>query len=162
MNLSKDLLTPHRQSRITGFSLVEILVAIAILAALLAIAIPQYQSYRSDSMISKGIGDLRMLDNQLKSYKMSNETFPSALNQVPQGDMLDPWGNLYQYLMIEGNAKAKGQERKDKNLVPINSDFDLYSMGADGKTSAPLTAKASQDDIVRANDGSYFGLASKY
>ena len=93
---------------------------------------------------------------------MSNEAFPSALNQVPQGNMFDPWGRNYQYLLIEGNAKAKGQERKDKNLVPINSDFDLYSMGVDGKTSAPLTAKASQDDIVRANDVSYFGLASKY
>jgi general secretion pathway protein G len=65
-------------------------------------------------------------------------------------------------LQIEGNVKAKGQERKDKNLVPINSDFDLYSMGVDGKTTAPLTAKDSQDDVVRANNGGYYGLASNY
>jgi general secretion pathway protein G len=162
MNPSNAQVPPHGQPGGAGFSLVELLIAVTILAALLAIAIPQFQSYRSDSMISKAIGDLRILDNQIKSYKMSNETFPAALNLVPQGNMLDPWGKQYQYLMIEGNAKATGQERKDKNLVPINSDFDLYSMGADGKTAAPLTSSKSQDDIVRANDGSYFGLASKY
>ncbi|MDP2602591.1 MAG: prepilin-type cleavage/methylation domain-containing protein, partial [Deltaproteobacteria bacterium] len=118
--------------------------------------------YREQARISTAIGDLRTLDNQLKSYKMSNDSWPPALNAVPQGTMLDPWGNNYRYLAIEDNVKAKGSERKDKNLVPINSDFDLYSNGKDGASSAPLTAAASQDDIVRANDGRYFGLASKY
>jgi hypothetical protein len=35
-------------------------------------------------------------------------------------------------------------------------------MGKDGKSQAPFTAKASQDDIVRCGDGSYIGLVSKY
>ena len=48
---------------------------------------------------------------------------------------------------------------KDRFLVPINSDFDLYSMGKDGKSQMPLTAKDSRDDIIRANDGAYIGLA---
>ncbi len=52
--------------------------------------------------------------------------------------------------------------RKDKFLVPINTDFDLYSMGEDGKSVPPLTAKASRDDIIRANDGGYIGPASGY
>jgi len=47
-------------------------------------------------------------------------------------------------------------------MVPINSDFDLYSMGKDGRSVAPLTAKDSRDDIVRANDGGYVGLASEF
>jgi general secretion pathway protein G len=38
----------------------------------------------------------------------------------------------------------------------------LYSAGADGKTVLPLTAKASQDDIIRANDGSFIGVAASY
>ena len=55
-----------------------------------------------------------------------------------------------------------GQARKDHFLVPLNSDYDLYSKGPDGKSSPPLTAEASRDDIIRANDGAYFGLASDY
>ena len=47
-------------------------------------------------------------------------------------------------------------------MVPINSDFDLYSMGKDGKSQTPLTAKASHDDIIFANNGEYVGRASEY
>ena len=145
-----------------GFSLVELLVTITVVAALVAIALPRFESYRNDSRNTKAIGDLHLLDNRINSFKMSNETWPSSLSQITQGNMLDPWGRPYQYLQIEGNSKAKGHERKDKNLVPINSDFDLYTMGADGKTASPLTSASSQDDIVRANDGHYYGLASNY
>jgi general secretion pathway protein G len=55
-----------------------------------------------------------------------------------------------------------GQIRKDRFLVPVNSDYDLYSMGKDGQSQAPFTAKASRDDIVRASDGQYVGLAEDF
>jgi len=54
------------------------------------------------------------------------------------------------------------QARRDHNLVPINSDFDLYSMGPDGQSVKPLTGGVSRDDIVRANDGAFVGKASTY
>jgi general secretion pathway protein G len=47
-------------------------------------------------------------------------------------------------------------------VVPINSDYDLYSMGKDGESVPPLTARASRDDVIRANDGAYIGLASEF
>ena len=50
----------------------------------------------------------------------------------------------------------------DHQLHPINCDYDLYSVGKDGKSEAPLTAKVSQDDIIRANNGGYVGLVSNY
>ena len=51
------------------------------------------------------------------------------------GGLLDPWGNLYQYLNLSDPTikDIKGKARKDRNLVPINSDYDLYSTGKDGK-----------------------------
>lgn len=52
--------------------------------------------------------------------------------------------------------------RKDHALHPLNTDFDLYSCGKDGETAKPLTAQKSRDDIIRANDGQYIGLASNY
>jgi general secretion pathway protein G len=147
-----------------GFTLIEVLIAIAVLVALAAIAIQQSGSYRTAGDIGLAVTQLRSLSNQIQTHKLNNERFPASLSDIkPQLNMSDPWGRPYQYLNIEdADTKGKGQVRKDKNLVPINSDFDLYSMGADGKTTAPLTAKDSQDDIVRANDGGYFGLAAKY
>ncbi|MCK5254491.1 MAG: prepilin-type cleavage/methylation domain-containing protein, partial [Deltaproteobacteria bacterium] len=70
------------------------------------------------------------------------------------------WGNPYQYNDL--NNIPPGLWRKDKNLVPLNSDYDLWSNGKDGKTNVALTAKASYDDIIRANDGAYIGLATGY
>ncbi len=52
--------------------------------------------------------------------------------------------------------------RKDRFLVPINSDYDLYSKGKDGESKAPLSPKVSHDDIIRANDGAFVGLASEF
>jgi hypothetical protein len=54
------------------------------------------------------------------------------------------------------------QPRKDRFLHPINSDYDLYSMGKDGESVEPLTAQKSHDDVIRANDGSFVGLAVEF
>jgi general secretion pathway protein G len=58
-----------------------------------------------------------------------------------------------------GGASGK---RKDRFLVPVNSTYDLYSLGKDGKSRRSFTASASHDDIVRANDGGFIGLASNF
>jgi general secretion pathway protein G len=75
--------------------------------------------------------------------------------------MLDPWGNPYQYLRID-ESTSKGEKRKDKFLNPVNSDYDLYSMGKDGATALPFTSARGRDDIVRANNGQFLGLAEEY
>jgi len=60
------------------------------------------------------------------------------------------------------NAGVLGKMRRDHFMVPVNTDFDLYSLGKDGKSQSPFTAAASQDDIVRANNGLYVGLVFEY
>lgn len=62
----------------------------------------------------------------------------------------------------QGICLKAGDVRKDRNLVPINSDFDLYSVGRDGESVGALTAKKSHDDVIRANDGSFVGLAVRF
>jgi general secretion pathway protein G len=73
----------------------------------------------------------------------------------------DPWGRPHQFTKLQG-INGKGKARKDKNLNPLNADYDLYSVGPDGLTALPLTAKAARDDIVRANNGAFVGVASDY
>jgi len=60
------------------------------------------------------------------------------------------------------SAGVLGKVRRDHFLVPVNTDFDLYSLGEDGKSQSPFTARDSRDDIVRANNGGYVGLVSDY
>jgi general secretion pathway protein G len=163
MNPSNTQVPPHGQPGEAGFSLVELLIAVTILGALIAIAIPMFSSYKDQQNLSLAISDLRLIDNQVKSYKMSNEQLPDSLSQVPQGDRKDPWGNTYEYLRIEGKeTETKSQVRADKSMNPINTDFDLYSKGVDGATSRQLTSNTGRDDVVRANDGNYYGLGSNF
>lgn len=97
----------------------------------------------------------------IDDFLKENGRLPDSLEEVYGEVPLDEWGNPYQYLN-HTKAKGKGKLRKDKNLVPINSDYDLYSMGPDGETASPLTASISQDDIIRGRNGSYIGVASDY
>ncbi len=134
---------------------------IVIVLTISAIAIPNLMSALDDARIARAVSDIHTLEDEITLYFSINGQFPDSLAQIGYGALLDPWGNPYQYLN-HATMKGNGQARKDRFLVPLNSDYDLCSMGKDGKTVSPLTAQSSQDDIVRASDGSYVGLASQF
>jgi general secretion pathway protein G len=110
---------------------------------------------------AKAVADIHALGNDIQAYEFTKDKFPDTLGDIGYGGRLDPWGNPYQYLNF-ANVNGNGKMRKDRFLVPINTNFDLYSMGKDGQSVSPLTAKASHDDVIWANDGSFVGLASDF
>jgi general secretion pathway protein G len=141
--------------------MVELLITMAVILTLAGIAIPKLMSALNQAKVAKAVGDIRAIATDASGYAFANGQYPNTLADIGYGNFNDPWGNPYQYLNF-ANAKGKGQMRKDRFLVPINTFFDLYSMGPDGQSVSPLTAKASQDDIIWANDGDYVGVASDY
>ena len=143
-----------------GFTILELLIVVVIVGLLASMAVPVYTDLLDRARVTKAIGDISAIGQNITEFQLTNDRMPATLAELGMSAFNDPWGNPYQYLPIEG-AK-KGQLRKDKFLVPINSDFDLYSMGPDGKSVSPLTAKASHDDIIRANDGGFVGVAEDF
>jgi general secretion pathway protein G len=146
---------------LAGFTLLELLVAVAILAVLAAIGVPAYLDYVERARVNQAITDIRMLNVLARKYEDDHHTVPPGLGAIGAAGKLDPWGRPYVYLRLSGPGTV-GQARKNKNLVPINSGFDLYSAGKDGASLPPLTAKPSLDDVVLANDGGFVGLAAEY
>lgn len=144
-------------ARSSGFTLVELIVSIAILGILSGIAFPLYTGYIEKTRDDRAITDIIKISLVLAKHYADYGAYPQSLSDVGFGTYADPWGHPYRYLDIE--TANPGQMRKDRFLVPINSDYDLYSMGSDGKSLPPLTAKFSRDDIIRADDGAYIGLA---
>lgn len=147
----------------SGFTIIELLVAIAVAAALAAVAVPSYQNYRYKALVAQAKSDIKDLDVLITRYYADNMSFPDSLADIGKTGMLDPWKKPYSYLRLSPLDPSKtGQVRKDKNLVPINADFDLFSMGKDGASSPPLTAEASRDDIVRGSNGRFVGLGADF
>jgi len=144
-------------------TLIEVMIVIVIIGILSSIAIPTYFSSKEKAKMAATISEIKILEKMIQAYNIDHDSYPETLDDLGRKTPKDSWGNPYQYFKIEGRKKkGVGKMRKDHNMVPVNSDFDLYSKGRDGKSQTPFTAKASRDDIVRANNGHYIGLVSDY
>jgi general secretion pathway protein G len=146
---------------------VEVLFAVAILSILAMIAMPSYEEYQKKARDAQAVADITELSQKLEKYRIINYAHPSSLDALAF-NRKDPWGNDYLYLDLSSysdtgappsDGKPIGRPRKDKLLKPLNTDYDLFSMGPDGDFKTPLSAKVSHDDIVRAYDGAYIGVA---
>jgi general secretion pathway protein G len=151
-------------SRFYGFTLLESLIVVAIIAALAALAIPSYMSSRNKAKIAMAISEIKLIEKKIMNFWAENDELPNSLNDIGLDQLSDPWYRPYQYLRIDGGTTPglNGIRRRDKNANPVNSDFDLYSLGRDGVTTAQFTGNEAHDDIVRANNGLYYGLAEKH
>jgi general secretion pathway protein G len=144
-----------------GFTLIEILIAIAIIGVLASIAIPKYEDYRERVRVYQAEMDIAAISAIISAYTVDSRSLPDTLAQVGNADKWDPWGRPYEYFNLT-SKKGNGKARKDKSLNPLNSDFDLYSVGKDGSSQSSLMAKTSRDDVIRARDGSFIGLATDF
>jgi general secretion pathway protein G len=126
-----------------------------------AMAVPGMQSAILAAKTSRTVGDVRTIGQAALGYTAENGTAPNSLTDIGYDQQMDPWGNAYQYLGFTATT-GTAQMRTDMFGVPINTYFDLYSMGADGQTTLSLSSTQSQDDVIWANDGTYLGLGSNY
>lgn len=153
----------NRPDRSAGFGFLELMITLVIAALLASVAVPTYGQFIERAKTSKAIGDIGWIAIEIGKFQLrNNNALPDTLADLGVDIPLDPWDRPYQYLNIVTAGPGNGQFRKDKNLNPLNTDYDLYSLGKDGASSGPLNAKASRDDIVRANDGGYIGRGEDY
>jgi len=154
----------------SGFTLIEVMIVIAIMGILTSIGVPNYIKYREKARIAVAITEIKFIEKEIANFVVENGKLPEDLSEIGMDKVLDPWGRPYQYLKTQGVCDDKGkgdkgkfgQARKYLSTVPINCDFDLCSVGKDGKSAPSLRAKISQDDLVRANNGGFIGLGSDY
>jgi general secretion pathway protein G len=122
----------------SGFTLIEIMIVVAILALLAALVGPRLMGQFDKAKVDDAKVQIRNLESALKFYKMDNGNYPTteqglkalvekpAVGQIPkswrEGGYLesrqlpqDPWKNDFVYL-------SPGE----------HGDYDLYSLGADG------------------------------
>jgi general secretion pathway protein G len=145
------------------FGLMELMIALAILILLMSIAVPAYDRLAQTAKVAQSIGDIGVISIEIGKFQLRNkDALPETLDGLGVEIPLDPWDLPYVYLNIATGGPGNGEFRKDNNLKTLNSDFDLYSLGKDGDSAGLLSARASRDDIVRANNGAFIGLGEDY
>lgn len=158
---------PHLKKPM-GFTVIELMIVIAIVATLSAISVPIMANYIDRAKNTRAKAEIRTIEKEITSFLLENDRYPNDLSEIGLENFLDPYGNPYQYLYPTTYIDKKGEYKKsshcrtDKMTVPINTDFDIYSMGKDGMSAPALTGEISRDDIIRANNGHFVGLASAY
>lgn len=147
--------------RTLGWTLIELMLALVILAVLAALAVPTFAGTMERRRLAEAIADLRTIEAEIASYALAARRPPADLGKIGWAGRRDPWGQPYRYLRFDGIDWVL-RARVDRFDVPINSTYDLYSVGRDGATALSLQLPPSRDDVIRANDGAYVGLASRF
>ena len=125
------MLTKFNKRR-AGFTLVEIMIVVAIIALLAAIAVPGFLRARKRSQASRIINDLRLIDSAVDQYAI--ETNKKSGDAVAIAD----WTN---YL------------KKGTNLYTTGLDILGNSYGAqtvDSLPKVPTTSKTALSDLTDA------------
>jgi general secretion pathway protein G len=128
---------PVHRPRVSGFTLIEILVVVVILGILATVVVPRFMDKPDEARVVRAQQDVQALVAALNMYRLDNFAYPSteqgleALVRKPAGrpdapnwkaggyiDRLpkDPWGRDYSYL-------SPGR----------NTEIDIWSRGADGQ-----------------------------
>lgn len=143
-----------------GYTLIELIIIVIVVAVLAGIAVATYD-YADRARVAHAIGDIGEIHMRVQMFDLINRRHPTSLAEIDLEGELDPWGNEYQYLSFD-NVEGNGPKRKNRGMVPVNTNYDVYSMGPDGESESPFTSVHSRDDIVMANDGTYFGAVGDF
>jgi len=123
------------RSRRAGFTLVEIMIVVAIIALLAAIAVPGFLRARKRSQASRIINDLRLIDSAVDQYAI--ETNKKSGDTVNTAD----WTN---YL------------KKGTNLYTTGMDILGNSYGPQKVDSLPSVPASSKDTLSDVTDATFW------
>ena len=137
MNKAKNRMAVAIKSKNQGFTLLEVMVVVVIIAIMAAAIGPALLGNIDKASISRAGTDIKSIESMLELYKAENYAYPTtdqgleALVSKPSGDPtpknwrkymkktpIDPWKNPYKYLSPGSHG-----------------DIDIYSFGPDGVQS---------------------------
>lgn len=89
----------HKQQ---GFTLIELMIVVAIIGILAAVAIPAYQDYTIRAQVTEGLSLASGAKTAVAEYWSSNGTLPSNNSDAGMRDSTDIRGNNVQSVEFDG------------------------------------------------------------
>lgn len=136
-----------------GFTLVELLIVMAVIAILIGIAIPSFRGMQAEANRTKAEGDVRVIKIAIESYYKNNGTYPAVASyqttllgaspKILEGNLYDPFGatttTTYSYALGTGSTGPSDAKY-----------YIIYSVGPNGNGSAFV---ANTTGTVTASNG---------
>lgn len=124
----------------SGFSLMELMIYIAIVGLLVAVGVPAYVGYQQRARHSTTEQNLRLLKSSINLYQMEQNKYPARLEDLaerPKGDEGKKWHQYIERVPQDG----WGSEFYYKVTPGGKHPYELYSYGG-----------SSDDDIEKRID----------
>src|ERR1700741_4483006 len=140
--MRRQVMRRVRTRKDSGYTLLELLVVLGILAVLSAMATPQLMGYFGKAKTQSAQIQIQNIGTALEMYFLENGSYPSEsaglralVEPVPEApnwngpylkkvqNLLDPWGRPFQYVYPSSNGS-----------------YEVFSQGPNGKAKAALTA----------------------
>ncbi|WP_077530667.1 pilin [Vreelandella utahensis] len=127
-----------------GFTLIELMIVVAIIGILAAIAIPQYQTYVASSQVSRVVGEVGAMRTSVETCMM---------NGTAAGDCEFGWTNSN----LLGNEDGGGGDTVNFQGDNLTITFDGASATLDATLAGNTSAAISGESIAwyRGDDGTW-------
>jgi prepilin-type N-terminal cleavage/methylation domain-containing protein len=117
-----------------GFTLVEIMIVVAIIALLAAIAVPNFLRSRKRSQATQILEDLRIIDGAIDQYAIENGK--------KAGDPVH-WEDVQKYIKVGTRLYTSGQ------LDVLGNAFGIYNV--DDRPAVPGVSFSALSDVAPAS-----------
>lgn len=119
--------TTRTKAGLGGFTLVEILIVVAIIGLLCAIAIPNYVKARANTQANACINNLRQIDGAMQQFAIERGKTVGAVVNYP--------GDLTPYIKMNSNGEIP--------VCPANGVYSVAPVGIDPSVLCSLGTTVS-------------------
>ena len=117
---------------LAGFTLVEMMIVVAVIALLASIAVPSFLRARKRTQASRILEDLRLIDSAVDQYAIE-------FNKAAGADV--PWEAIRQYLKPNSTLSSTGAS-------VIGGDYTAAAYTVDGQIATPPGTAAALGDVA--------------
>ncbi len=155
-----NVCTSRRTTQQRGFTLVEMIVVVAIIAMLVLILVPNFVRARAQAQTASCMMNIKEVATALELYQADNNRYPTASNQVLDGS--DP--NLLPYIKQVPVDPVAGPgsyyEYTTRDPAEGDASYTIVCPGAHDPGTFAKFAPNTQDKHVQYDSSAGFGAAA--
>ena len=133
-----------------GFTLIELMIVVAVIGVLAAIALPQYQNYVKKSQLGAALSTVAALKVNVEDYIATNGAFPSVQSDA-MGTELGASSTSLGSLYTSGLAATSGASGSIVMILNSTSQFDSKKLAVSkddsGKWSCITDIPATEKNV---------------